>query len=159
MPRWYLLPLLLLSASVSAGELFTELAAKAGFASAQYTLGNHYFAGEEGYPQDYDRAAYWYLKAAKGDNVKGQLAIGIAYRRGQGVTEDIDAALYWMKKSAGNGTAWRCITSVLSTWIRPLVRPSAAMPPKRTHGSSSRVTMTALMPVRRAMSSPSSTPA
>jgi TPR repeat protein len=103
MPRWCLLPLFLLSATVSAGDLFTELAAKAGVASAQYTLGNHYFAGEEGYPQDHERAAYWYLKAAKGDNAKGQLAIGIAYRRGQGVTEDGDAALYWMKKSAGNG--------------------------------------------------------
>ena len=103
MPRWSLLPLFLLSATVSAGELFTELAAKAGVASAQYTLGNHFFAGEEGYAQDHERAAYWYLKAAKGDNAKGQLAIGIAYRRGQGVTEDPDAALYWMKKSAGSG--------------------------------------------------------
>jgi TPR repeat protein len=103
MPRWCLLPLLLLSATVSAGDLATELAAKAGVAFAQYALGNHYYSGEEGYPQDYERAAYWYLKAAKGDNAKGQLAIGIAYRRGQGVPADMDAALYWMKKSAGNG--------------------------------------------------------
>jgi TPR repeat protein len=103
MPRWCLLPLLLLSASVSAGDLVTELAAKAGAAFAQYTLGNHYYSGEEGYPQDYERAAYWYLKAAKGGNAKGQLAIGIVYRRGQGVSADMDAALYWMKKSAGNG--------------------------------------------------------
>ena len=64
---------------------------------------HRYYSGDEGYPQDYERAAYWYLKSAKGDNAKGQLAIGIAYRRGQGVPTDMDAALYWMKKSAGNG--------------------------------------------------------
>jgi TPR repeat protein len=66
-------------------------------------MGNYYYSGDEGYSQDYEKAAYWYLKSAKGDNVKGQLAIGIAYRRGQGVPADMDAALFWMKKSAGNG--------------------------------------------------------
>ncbi len=96
------LPMLIFS-KVLAGDLATELAAKAGVAFAQYSLGNHYYSGEEGYLQDYERAAYWYLKAAKGDNAKGQLAIGIAYRRGQGVPADMDSALYWMKKSAGNG--------------------------------------------------------
>jgi TPR repeat protein len=96
------LPMLIFS-NVLAGDLATELAAKAGVAFAQYTLGNHYYSGEEGYPIDQEKAAYWYLKAAKGGNVKGQLAIGIAYRRGQGVPPDMDAALYWMKKSAGNG--------------------------------------------------------
>jgi TPR repeat protein len=95
--------LLLFAAFASAGDLTTELAAKAGIAIAQYTMGNYYYSGDEGYPQDYERAAYWYLKSAKGDNAKGQLAIGIAYRRGQGVPTDMDAALYWMKKSAGNG--------------------------------------------------------
>ncbi len=89
--------------NASASDLPTELAAKAGIAVAQYTMGNYYYSGDEGYSQDYEKAAYWYLKSAKGDNVKGQLAIGIAYRRGQGVPADMDAALFWMKKSAGNG--------------------------------------------------------
>jgi TPR repeat protein len=96
------LPMLIFS-NVLAGDLATELAAKAGVAFAQYTLGNHYYSGDEGYPVDQEKAAYWYLKSAKGGNVKGQLAIGIAYRRGQGVPSDMDAALFWMKKSAGNG--------------------------------------------------------
>jgi TPR repeat protein len=96
------LPMLIFS-NVLAGDLATELAAKAGVAFAQYTLGNHYYSGDEGYPIDQEKAAYWYLKAAKGGNAKGQLAIGIAYRRGQGVPADMEAALYWMKKSAGSG--------------------------------------------------------
>jgi len=89
--------------NASASDLPTELAAKAGIAVAQYTMGNYYYSGDEGYSQDYEKAAYWYLKSAKGDNVKGQLAIGIAYRRGQGVPTDMDAALFWMKKAAGSG--------------------------------------------------------
>lgn len=102
--RMLLLALLSLTAPLaSASDLATELAAKAGIAFAQYKMGDYYYAGEEGYPQDHEKAAYWYLKSAKGGNAKGQLAIGIAYRRGQGVPSDMEAALYWMKKSASNG--------------------------------------------------------
>jgi TPR repeat protein len=103
MSRWLLLSFLLVGSYLSAPGFTTELAAKAGLSSAQYSLGNYYYGGEDGYPQDYEQAAYWYLKAAKGGNAKGQLAIGIAYRRGQGVPPDMDEALHWMKKSAGNG--------------------------------------------------------
>jgi len=100
----FMLGLFSLTASaVQASDLATELAAKAGIAFAQYAMGDYYYAGEEGYPQDHEKAAYWYLKSAKGGNAKGQLAIGIAYRRGQGVPADMDAALFWMKNSAANG--------------------------------------------------------
>lgn len=98
----YLLTLLLaLSAfEVRAENTTVELAAKAGFAWAQYKLGGYYYSGEEGYPVNYARAAEWYEKSAQNGHAKGQLAIGIAYRRGQGVARSTSTAVHWMRKAA-----------------------------------------------------------
>jgi TPR repeat protein len=97
-----LLPLLfMLSAPfLRADNLALELAAKAGSAWAQYKLGSCYYTADEGYSLNYERAAYWYEKAAENGHDKAQLAIGIAYRRGQGVTRDVSLGLSWMKKAA-----------------------------------------------------------
>jgi TPR repeat protein len=100
-----LLPLLfMLSAPfLRADNLALELAAKAGSSWAQYKLGSCYYAADEGYPINYEKAAYWYEKAAENGHDKAQLAIGIAYRRGQGVSRDIPLGLSWMRKAAAQG--------------------------------------------------------
>jgi TPR repeat protein len=90
----------LVTLEVRAENTSVELAAKAGFAWAQYKLGEFYYSGDEGYPVDYVRAAEWYEKSARNGHAKGQLATGIAYRRGQGVGRSTSTAIYWMKKSA-----------------------------------------------------------
>lgn len=100
-----LLPLVfVLSAPfLRADNIALELAAKAGSSWAQYKLGSCYYAADEGYPINYEKAAYWYEKAAENGHDKAQLAIGIAYRRGQGVPRDIPLGLRWMKKAAAQG--------------------------------------------------------
>ncbi|MEY3812306.1 MAG: hypothetical protein RI910_1024 [Verrucomicrobiota bacterium] len=98
----YLVALLIALSAVGlrAENTTVELAAKAGFAWAQYKLGDYYYSGDEGYPVNYARAAEWYEKSAQNGHAKGQLAIGIAYRRGQGVAKSTSTAVYWMRKAA-----------------------------------------------------------
>jgi TPR repeat protein len=98
----YLAALLIALSAVElrAENTTVELAAKAGFAWAQYKLGDYYYSGDEGYRVDYEKAAEWYEKSARNGHAKGQLAIGIAYRRGQGVGKSTSTAVFWMKKSA-----------------------------------------------------------
>lgn len=83
-----------------AENLALESAARLGLAWAQYRLGNNYYAGDDDYPVNMKMAAHWYMKAALSGHEQAQLAIGIAYRRGQGIEQDNQAARMWMTKSA-----------------------------------------------------------
>jgi len=57
-----------LSGQVSAGVLED---AQKGLPDAQYELGNEYYSGRDA-EQDYEAAAYWYLKAAEQGHIGSQ---------------------------------------------------------------------------------------
>ena len=50
-----------------------------------------------------EKAAYWYMQAAKNGNAEAQGKIGLAYKYGNGVNQDFDKALFWLNKGTENG--------------------------------------------------------
>ncbi|SQA98058.1 Sel1 repeat [Cedecea neteri] len=60
---------------------------KLGNTDAQVDLGDMYYSGEET-SQSYEKANYWYEKAAKNNNDKAQMYLGYAYLNGKGVAVD-----------------------------------------------------------------------
>lgn len=55
---------------------------------------------------DFDKAAYWFLKAAEQNNRAAQCYIGRCYRDGTGVEKNMEKAIYWLKQSATNGNEY-----------------------------------------------------
>jgi TPR repeat protein len=84
-------------------RLYKPLADK-GDASAQYSLGTMYEAGQ-GVPQDYGEAAKWYRKAADQGDSHAQNNLGTMYEAGQGVPQDYGEAAKWYRKAADQGDA------------------------------------------------------
>ncbi len=60
------------------------MAAKQGYARAQYSLGNQYRKGE-GVPQDYAEAVRWYRLAAEQGYASAQGSLGFMYSKGRGI--------------------------------------------------------------------------
>ena len=77
-------------------------AAKRGYASAQYNLGQCYKNGE-GVTQDDTQAVYWFRKAAEQGLSSAQNALGICYKNGKGVTQNYAQAAIWFHKAANQG--------------------------------------------------------
>ena len=50
--------------------------------------------------QDYNKAFYWYNKAAENGNAEAQFYLGYYYAKGLSVTKDMQKAHYWMQKAA-----------------------------------------------------------
>ena len=78
--------------------------ASQGDAYAQERLGKLYEDGE-GVPQDYERAVYWFLKAANQGYAEAQNSLGKRYELGEGVPQDFAHAVYWYRKAAEQGNA------------------------------------------------------
>ena len=76
--------------------------AEAGDAGAQASLGYLYYAGE-GVPQDYERAVFWYGKAAVQGNRDAQYNLAVAYAFGEGVAQDLAEAALWYRRAAQQG--------------------------------------------------------
>jgi TPR repeat protein len=75
-----------------------------GYAPSQYALGEIYYFGEFGVPQDKMTAGAWLLKAAKGGNPDAQYAVARMYELGEGgASIDPARALAWYKAAAVNG--------------------------------------------------------
>ena len=74
---------------------FRELlsAAEDGDLDAAYRLAQNYRAGEDGAPEDPEQAFRWFARAAEGDHVAAQFALGQCYARGFGTEKDVDKAL------------------------------------------------------------------
>ena len=53
-------------------------------------------------PQDYKEAAKWFYRGALLDDFDSQLALGIYYANGYGVSKDLAEAKYWIKKASEN---------------------------------------------------------
>lgn len=90
--------------SDSAESTMTNLQTLAvqGDASAQYQLGNRYYAGTD-VKQDYDQAFLWYRRAAQQGDMESQFKLGNMYLMGEGVSQsDIEAAT-WYKLAADQG--------------------------------------------------------
>lgn len=89
-------------------ELLNNAALKGNIPSmvllGQYHLDGFY--GHLGYKKhNKEKAAYWFLKAAKMGNSEAQGEIGICYKYGKGVNQDFSKALYWLKEGAKKGSA------------------------------------------------------
>ena len=81
-----------------------RVAAEAGYADAQYSLGYMYSTGE-GVPQDYAEAAVWYRRAAEQGDTSAQVNLGYMYDMGQGVAQDYAEAAVWYRRAAEQGDA------------------------------------------------------
>lgn len=80
--------------------------ADGGNEAAQYKVGNSFYYGYYGIDQSYEKAVYYYKKAAKQGYAKAQNTLGCAYSAGEGVTEDDEKAVYWYKKAAKQGNKY-----------------------------------------------------
>ena len=72
--------------------------AKHGDASNQYLAGILYQRGEQ-IPQDLQKAAHWYTKAAEQNYAPAQLSMGMLHDVGVGVSQNDELAHDWYKKA------------------------------------------------------------
>ncbi|TRO79710.1 tetratricopeptide repeat-containing serine protease family protein [Trichloromonas acetexigens] len=78
--------------------LIIELA-KSGDITAQKDLGKKYLYGEN-FLQDYNKAIYWYRKAADTGDLDAQFNLGICYYQRLDQPEDLTEMFYWLEKAA-----------------------------------------------------------
>jgi TPR repeat protein len=84
-------------------ELFLE-AAKQGQGGCQLIIALTYLNGEgDLFPQNFDEASKWFLKAAESGYVYAQKKLGDMYVLGQGVRPDAASAKNWYSKASENG--------------------------------------------------------
>ena len=79
--------------------------ADAGNLHAVKYLGDLYFYGMGGYPQDYAKALETYLQAAQEGDADAQAQVGLIYMDGLGVEPDSDKAMDWNMRAAEQGNA------------------------------------------------------
>lgn len=77
--------------------------AESGDRDAQVNLGYAQSKNGAGTKDDYEKAAHWYLKAAKQEHPLGQKLLADCYAQGLGVPKDSKQAGQWLKRSAENG--------------------------------------------------------
>ena len=77
--------------------------AEDGNADAQFEMVIRYNTGRGGLPQDFDKCAYWFEKAAKQGDAMSQFFYGVCFFNGQGVPQDFKQAAYWFKQAADQG--------------------------------------------------------
>ncbi len=73
--------------------------AQGGEADAQNQLGIHY-SEDQGLPQNYQEAKYWFKKAADQGHPGAQVNLGTLYSLGQGAPFSDPMALFWFQKAA-----------------------------------------------------------
>ena len=85
--------------------VFYRKAAEAGYAPAQYALGDCYYFEVFGSPvkKDLDEALKWYRKAADAGYAPAQYVLGLCYETGDGVKKDSVESLKWYRKAADSG--------------------------------------------------------
>lgn len=67
---------------------------------AQYQLAKRY---QHAQPPDFEKATYWYKKAAEQGHAEAQNNLGASYKGGNGVEKDVTQAIFWYEKSAQQG--------------------------------------------------------
>ena len=61
-----------------------------------------YYYGEKGIPINYEKAAYWYLKAAEQGLDDAQKRLAKMYAKGKGVRQDLIQAYVWFRLGYGD---------------------------------------------------------
>lgn len=79
--------------------------AENGNASAQHDLAAFYIVGAEGVSKDYQKAAYWFDKAAQNGVSNAAYNLGVLYHQGLGVEQDLQKALQWYGIAASDNHA------------------------------------------------------
>lgn len=79
-----------------------ERLARNGDTEAQFVLGLLHNDGV-GVPLDYEKAFFWYQKAAQHNHVDAQYNLAHLYLSGNGVEKDLTQAIHWWHKAAENG--------------------------------------------------------
>jgi tetratricopeptide (TPR) repeat protein len=79
-----------------------EQLARNGDTEAQFVLGLLHNDGV-GVPLDYEKAFFWYQKAAQHNHVDAQYNLAHLYLSGNGVKKDLTQAIHWWHKAAENG--------------------------------------------------------
>ena len=80
-----------------------EKAAALNHVGAQNYLGRLYACSRAyGYPENPEKSAYWYRKAAEQGDGFSQRQLGSCYESGYGVPQDYSQAVYWYRKAAEN---------------------------------------------------------
>lgn len=64
---------------------------------SQYNMGTKYFK-----QNDFEKAKYWFEKAAENGDVDSQYQLGNIHLQGMGTQKDMSKALYWYEKAALN---------------------------------------------------------
>ena len=76
--------------------------ATAGDVAAQLAIAKKYDNGD-GVPENTEKAAYWFRKAAEQGNADAQNSLGVCYRMGRGVDKDPAEAMKWYRLAAAQG--------------------------------------------------------
>jgi TPR repeat protein len=66
-------------------------------------MGLYYLNGVNGYPKDYQKSNFYFLKSAQLGYAKAQYNLGVNYENGLGITKDYTQAAYWYQKAAVQG--------------------------------------------------------
>ena len=74
--------------------------------SDDFDKGNSYYYGKNGVPKDYEKALFWYEKAANKGNAKAQCMLGNIYELGYGVKKNDAKAVEWYNKAAEQGNVY-----------------------------------------------------
>lgn len=81
-------------------------AAEKGYLNAQISLADDFYYGQnDALFIDYEKALYWYKKAAQRGNPHAQFKIGLMYYNGKGVIQNAKQADYWFRLAAEQGHA------------------------------------------------------
>ncbi len=88
---------------VREGAAALRAAAHEGDARAQARLGTYYEDGGRIFKRDFDRAFFWYRKAAEGGHAEAQFHLGRMHRAGLGVERDEAMAAFWYRAAARRG--------------------------------------------------------
>jgi len=85
-------------------EKFSALATqkKSGTDAAMYYLADLYYAGK-GVPQDYQKAIFWYTKAAEIGFPYAMIQLAKSYEDGKGIKQDYQKAIFWYTEAAKMG--------------------------------------------------------
>jgi len=81
-----------------------KLKAERGDVKAQVKLADNYYNGDN-VLINYEKAAYWFQKAANQNDSYAQYSLGYCYEYGKGALKNSEKAAYWYKKAAVQGNA------------------------------------------------------
>lgn len=92
------------TADLNQSTHWLRLAAKAGYAKAQFNLGLQYLNGDE-VKQDNTVAFQWFTKAAKQGISGAQFNLALMYDKGEGTEADSKKAIQWYESAIKKGNA------------------------------------------------------